>query len=56
LDGNVKIEEGGKFIQNEAKIPPKILRPGYPVEFMREMVKERPDFRIKSKEELEKRK
>jgi len=56
LDGNIKIEENGKFLQNEAKIPPKIIRAGYPVEFLREMVKERPDLRVKSKEELEKRK
>ncbi|MCL2596850.1 MAG: C69 family dipeptidase [Paludibacter sp.] len=55
LDGNVKAEKDGKFVQNEAKIPPTIIRPGYPVEFLREMVKERPDFRIKSKEELENR-
>ncbi|MDR2824373.1 MAG: C69 family dipeptidase [Prevotellaceae bacterium] len=55
LDGNVKAEENGKFVQNEAKIPPRIIRPGYPVEFLREMVKEKPDLRVKSKEELEKR-
>lgn len=56
MDGNVKVEENGKFVQNEAKIPPTILRPGYPVEFLREMVKERPDFRLKSKDELDNRK
>ncbi|GHV43615.1 peptidase C69 [Bacteroidia bacterium] len=56
LDGNVKAEENGKFVQNEAKIPPRIIRPGYPVEFLREMVKEKPDLRVKSKEELDKRK
>ncbi|MDR1653335.1 MAG: C69 family dipeptidase [Prevotellaceae bacterium] len=56
LDGNIKAEENGTFIQNEAKIPPRIIRPGYPVEFSRQMVKEKPHLRVKSKEEMEKRK
>ncbi|MDR2841264.1 MAG: C69 family dipeptidase [Paludibacter sp.] len=55
LDGNVKKEANGKFVANEAKVP-EIIRPGYPVEFAREMVKETPHFRVKSKAELDARK
>jgi dipeptidase len=52
LDGNVKREENGKFLQNEAGIPENILRPGYPEEFLREMIKKEPKLRQKTKEEL----
>jgi hypothetical protein len=55
LDGNVKKEANGKFVANEAKVP-EIVRPGYPAEFSREMVKETPHFRVKSQAELNERK
>jgi len=56
MDGNIKKEEDGKFVQNEYKIPPSIIRAGYPEEFMRKMVKEYPGFRVKSSEEMKNRK
>lgn len=56
MDGNIKKEQDGKFLQNEFKIPPTILRPGYPEEFLRKIVLENPDNYVKSTEELENRK
>lgn len=56
MDGNIKAEKDGKFVQNEYKIPTTIIRAGYPQEFMRQMVKEYPGFRVKSAEELKNRK
>ncbi len=56
LDGNVKREANGKFLQNEAKIPISIIRPGYPEEFLRLLAKEKPDTRVLSKEEMDNRK
>ena len=55
MDGNIKKEKDGKFVQNEYKIPPSIIRAGYPEEFMRKMVKENPGFRVKTAEEMKKR-
>ena len=52
LDGAVKKEQGGKFLKNEMGIPPSILRPGYPEEFLRKMVKEQPNMRMKTAAEL----
>jgi len=45
-----------KFVQNEYKIPPTIIRAGYPEDFLRKMVKENPGLRVKSQEELNNRK
>ena len=56
MDGNIKKEKDGKFIQNEYKIPPSILRAGYPEEFLRKIAKENPDSRVKSQEEIDNRK
>jgi dipeptidase len=56
LDGNVKKEQNGKFMKNEFGIPPSIIRPGYPEEFLRKMVKEQPSLRIKTAAELKNRK
>ena len=56
LDGNIKIEEDGKFIKNEYGQPPTIIRAGYPEEIRRKMVKENPDLRQKTREELDQRK
>jgi dipeptidase len=56
MDGNIKAEKNGKFVQNEYKIPTTIIRAGYPEEFLRKMVKENPGFRVKSEEELKNRK
>ena len=56
MDGNIKAEKNGKFVQNEYKIPTTIIRAGYPVEFLRQMVKENPGLRQKTPEELKNRK
>ena len=56
MDGNIKAEKNGKFVQNEAKIPPTIIRAGYPEEFLRQMVKENPGLRVKTAEEMKNRK
>ncbi len=55
LDGNIKREKDGKFVQNEAKIPVDIIRPGYPTDFLRQLVKEKPDTRLLSDEEMKNR-
>jgi dipeptidase len=56
MDGNIKAEKDGKFIQNEYKIPTTIIRAGYPEEFLRQMVKENPGLKVKTAEEMNKRK
>lgn len=56
MDGNIKKEKDGRFLQNEFKIPPSIIRAGYPEEFRREMAKENPGTRVKTEEELKNRK
>ncbi|MGC9150802.1 MAG: dipeptidase [Microbacter sp.] len=57
LDGNIKIEKNGKFVQNAAGIPPNIERPGYPDEFKKQIIQAEPDeFKVKSPEELNNRK
>lgn len=55
LDGVVKKEVNGQFLQNEKGIPPDILRPGYPEEFLRELVRRHPEMRAKTQEELDNR-
>jgi dipeptidase len=56
MDGNIKKEKDGKFLQNEYKIPPGIIRAGYPEEFLRQMVKENPGLRVLTEEEIKNRK
>lgn len=56
MDGNIKKEANGKFIQNEFKIPTSILRAGYNEKFLREIIKENPGCRVKSETELQNRK
>lgn len=56
MDGNIKKEENGKFLQNDKAIPPGIIRPGYPEEFLRQIVKENPNLRTKTEEEMNNRK
>ena len=56
MDGNIKKEKDGKFVQNEYKIPTTIIRAGYPDEFFRKMIKEYPGFKVKSAEEMKTRK
>ena len=56
MDGNIKKEKDGKFVQNEAHIPPGIIRAGYPDEFLRKMIKEYPGFKVKTAEEMKNRK
>ncbi len=56
MDGNIKKEKDGKFLQNESAIPPSIIRAGYPEEFLRQMVKENPGLRILSNDEMNNRK
>ena len=47
LDGVVKKEQDGKFVQNEFGMPPGVLRPGYPQEYLREMVRNNQNLRMK---------
>jgi dipeptidase len=56
MDGNIKKEKDGKFLQNEYHIPPGIIRAGYPEDFLRTMVKENPGMRVKTEEEMKNRK
>lgn len=56
LDGVIKIEENGRFIQNDKAIPPSVLRPGYPEEYLRQLIKENPEIKAKTEEELNNRK
>lgn len=56
LDGNIKKEVDGKFTKNEQGLPPTIIRAGYPKETQREMIRENPELRHKTQEELGKRK
>lgn len=57
LDGNIKIEKDGKFVQNAAGIPPTIERPGYPDDFKKQIIQANPDeFKVKTQEELNNRK
>jgi dipeptidase len=56
MDGNIKKEKDGKFLQNEDKIPPSILRAGYPQEFLKLMVKENPKIKVLTEAELKNRK
>lgn len=56
MDGNVKAEKDGKFIQNQYGIPPTIIRPGYPIDFLRKIVKENPGLRLKTAAEMNQRK
>lgn len=55
MDGNIKKEVDGKFLQNEDKIPPSIIRAGYPEEFLRKMVNENPGTKVKTEEEMNSR-
>lgn len=56
MDGNIKKEQDGKFLQNEFHIPPGIIRAGYPEEILRRIASENPGQRVKTQEELDKRK
>ena len=56
LDGVIKKEENGRFLQNQLGIPPGVIRPGYPEEYLRELVKQTPGMKAKTQEELDKRK
>lgn len=40
LDGQEKAEKDGRFLQNEFHIPPTVLRPGYPKEYLRKIAPE----------------
>lgn len=40
LDGQQKKEKDGRFMQNEFHIPPGVLRPAYPEEFLRKIASE----------------
>ncbi|NDV47214.1 dipeptidase [Paludibacter sp. 221] len=56
LDGVVKKEKDGKFLRNEYSLPASVLRPGYPEEYLREMVKHNQNLRVKTVEEMNNRK
>ena len=55
MDGNIKKEQDGKFVQNEFHIPSSIIRAGYPEEFLRKIAEENPVLKAKTEEELKKR-
>lgn len=40
LDGQQKAEKDGHFLQNEFHIPPTVIRPGYPEEYLRKIAPE----------------
>ncbi|MDR2839866.1 MAG: C69 family dipeptidase [Paludibacter sp.] len=53
MDGNVKRESSdGKFTQNEFHIPPGIIRPGYPQEYLKTIENQLQNLRYKSQEEI----
>ena len=52
LDGVVKIEKDVVFQYNEEKIPETILRPGYSEEYLKKLIKETPNMKAKTEEEL----
>lgn len=56
LDGVIKKEANGKFIQNGLKIPPGVINVGYPSDYLRSIVKENPGLRSISDQELQNRK
>ncbi len=56
MDGNIKKEQNGKFVQNEFHIPQSIIRAGYPEEFLRKIAEENPQLKAKTEEELKNRK
>ena len=56
LDGAVKKEDENGFVQNAAKIPSGIMRPGYPEEFLKEVVKRKENLKVKTEEQMKKRK
>ena len=56
MDGNIKKEKDGKFVQNDHKIPLNLIRAGYPEEFLRKMIKENPGLKQKTEEEMKNRK
>ena len=56
MDGNIKIEKDGRFVQNEFHIPPSIIRAGYSEEILRRIAKENPGQRAKTPKEMERRK
>ena len=56
MDGNIKREKDGKFVQNDSKIPLNLIRAGYPEMFLRKMIKENPGLKTKSELEMNNRK
>lgn len=56
LDGVIKKEENGIFLQNDKKIPSEVIRPGYSEGYLRQMIKENPGMKAKTQEELNSRK
>jgi len=54
LDGVIKKEENGKFLQNQFAIPQEILKPGYSEEYKKELIKQTPGMKAKTQEELDK--
>ncbi len=56
MDGNIKPSKNGKFLKNKYGLPVKIIRKEYPDEIKRKMIKENPNLRYITDEELKKRK
>ena len=55
MDGNIKREANGKFVENGHGVPTGLIRAGYPVEFQREIATKNSGLRVKSKEQLKNR-
>jgi len=56
LDGVIKKEKDGKFLQNNFHIPSGIIRAGYSEEIIRQIAKEHTGQKVKTEEELKNRK
>lgn len=56
MDGNIKQEKDGQFLKDKYGQPEKIIRAEYPEEVKQKMVKENPDLRYRTDEELKTRK
>lgn len=55
MDGNIKQTKDGVFLKNQYGHPQKIIRAEYPEEVKKKMVKENPDLRYRTDEELQSR-
>ncbi len=56
MDGNIKQSKDGKFIKNRYGLPVRLIRKEYPDAIKRQMIKENPNLRYVTDEELKQRK